>query len=161
MDVRFFSPPHPEALVAGDFFVPASARAAASATRFSAGGPARPPQARPRSLLARLLGGDLEAGSYSSGESTIPLREIARFPFPVVALDISIAPKDKIPRIAVSDSWQVYVYKIVNQRLELDWSLNVRRLGRVISIQLADLDGDGVLEVVGNRFDVRGGLNAF
>ena len=161
MDVRLFSPPRTDPLIASDFFVPPSVRVAAPGTRFSAGGTANPPQARPRSLLARLLGGDIDPNTYSSGESSIPLREIAKFPFPVVALDISIGPKDKIPRLAVSDSWSVYVYKVVNQRLELDWSLGVRRLGRVIAVQLADLDGDGVLEVVGNRYDTRAGLNAF
>lgn len=161
MDVRLFSPPRTEPLVASDFFVPPSVRVAAPGTRFSAGGANNPPQAKARSLLARLLGGDVDPNTYSSGESSIPLREIAKFPFPVVALDTSIGPRDKVPRLAVSDSWSVYVYKVVAQRLELDWSLGVRRLGRVIAIQLTDLDGDGVLEVVGNRYDPRGGLNAF
>jgi hypothetical protein len=162
MDVRMFSPPQPDPLVTSGFFVPASVRSAATpGARFSAGGAATPPVARPRSLLARLLGGDLEPNTYSSGESSIPLREIARFPFPVVAMDTAVAPRDKAPRLAVSDSWTLYLYRVAGQKVEPEWSISVRRLGRVISIQLADLDGDGALEVIGNRFDSRGGLNAF
>ena len=55
------------------------------------------PQAKQRSLLQRLLGGDLEAGSYSTGENSLPLREVAKFKFPVLAMDVAVAPKDKIP----------------------------------------------------------------
>ena len=130
--------------------------------RFSAGGgPANPPQAKQRSLLARLLGGDLEAGSYSSGEGTIPLRQVARFTFPVLAMDVAVAPADRIPRMVVSDGDQVYMYKIIEQRMEPEWTKSVRFIGRTISVQLADLDGDGVLEVVGNRYNEKVGLNSF
>jgi hypothetical protein len=162
MEVRFFALPRPEAAVQTAFFVPPSIRSStAAAGRFSAGGgPANPPQARPRSLLARLLGGELEAGAYSSGASTIPLREVARFPYPVLAMDVAVPP-DKIPRMAVEDGDQVYMYRIVGQRIEPEWSKSVRSLGRVISLQLADLDGDGRLEVIGNRYDPKMGLNSF
>src|SRR5262249_8182522 len=129
--------------------------------RSRAGAPRTPPQAKPRSLLARLLGGDLDAGSYSSGEGTIPLKMVARFTFPVLALDVSIAPKDKIPRLVVSDGDQVYMYRIVDQKFEPEWTKSVRSLGRVFSIQLADLDGDGVLEVIGNRYAPKVGLTSF
>ena len=37
----------------------------------------------------------------------------------------------------------------------------MRSLGRVFSLQLAALDGDGNLEVIGNRYAPRVGLNAF
>jgi len=145
------------------FFVPPSIKSAgAAAGKFSGGGgPANPPQAKQRSLLARLLGGDLEAGSYSSGEGTIPLHQVARFTFPVLAMDVAIAPADRIPRMVVSDGDQIYMYKIVDQRMEPEWTKSVRFLGRTISVQLADLDGDGVLEVVGNRYNERVGLNSF
>ena len=162
MDVRFFSAPAPDPAITTAFFVPSTIKPAAPASRFSAGGGlANPPQAKPRSLLARLLGGDLEAGSYSSGEGTLPLRMVARFAFPVLALDVSISPKDKIPRLAVSDGDQIYVYRIVDQKFEPEWTKSVRNLGRVFSIQLADLDGDGVLEVIGNRYAPKVGLNSF
>jgi hypothetical protein len=162
MEVRFFALPESQPAVSTAFFVPPAIRQQASQTaRFSRGGPANPPQAKPRSLLARLLGGDLEAGSYSSGESSIPLREVARFPFPVLAMDVAVQPKDKIPRVAVSEGDRVYMYRVNGQRLEPEWSYSVRARGRVISVQLADLDGDGVLEVVGNRWEPKAGVNAF
>ncbi|MEK7369952.1 MAG: hypothetical protein AAB265_00720, partial [candidate division NC10 bacterium] len=162
MEVRFFSLPALEPAISTAFFVPPSIRAASSAAQFSSSGrDGNRPQAKQRSLLARLLGGDLEAGSYSSGESTIPLREVARFGFPVLAIDVSVAPKDKIPRMVVTDGERVYQYRIVNQKIEADWTFSVRAAGRVISVQLADLDGDGVFEVVGNRFHPKSGVNAF
>lgn len=162
MDVRFFSFPRPGPAIETAFFVPSTIRSASAATpRFSGGGPANPPQAKQRSLLARLLGGDLEAGSYSSGESTIPLRQVARFAFPVLALDVAVAPKDKTPRMVVSDGDQIYMYRIVNQKFEPEWTKSVRSLGRTFSVQLADLDGDGTFEVIGNRYDPRVGLNSF
>ena len=99
--------------------------------------------------LARLLGGDLEAGAYSSGEGTIPLRQVAKLSFPVLAMDVAVAPADRIPRMVVSDGDQIYMYKIIEQRMEPEWTKSVRFLGRTISVQLADVDGDGTLEVVG------------
>jgi hypothetical protein len=53
------------------------------------------------------------------------------------------------------------MYKIVEQRMEPEWTMSVRWLGRTISVQLADLDGDGVLEVIGNRYNEKVGLNSF
>lgn len=99
MEVRFWAFPQRDPAVSTAFFVPPSIRSAgAPGGRFSAGGgAANPPQAKPRSLLARLLGADLEAGSYSSGEGTIPLRQVARLGFPVLAMDVAVAPADRIP----------------------------------------------------------------
>ena len=161
MEIRVFSQPQSDPVINTAFFVPSTIKPAASGGRFSAGGPANPPQAKPRSLLARLLEGDLEAGSYSSGESTLPLRLVARFNFPVLALDVAVSPKDKIPRLVVSDGDQVYMYRIVDQKFEPEWTKSVRSLGRVFSVQLADLDGDGFLEVIGNRYAPRTGLSSF
>jgi hypothetical protein len=161
MDVRFFSRPALDPMINTAFFVPSTIKPATTGARFSAGGPGNPPQARQRSLLARLLGGDLEAGSYSSGEGTIPLRLVARFNFPVLALDVSMSPEDRIPRLAVSDGDQVYMYRIVEQKIEPEWNKSLRSLGRVFSIQLADLDGDGTLEVIGNRYAPKVGLTSF
>jgi hypothetical protein len=161
MDARFFSLPRTEPAVSTAFFVPPSIRPTTQGGRFSQGGPANPPQAKQRSLLARLLGRELEAGSYSSGENSIPLKEVAKFPFAVVAIDVAVAPKDKIPRMVVSDGEKVYQYKIVNTKLEAEWSFNVRQLGRVISVYFVDLDGDGQFEVVGARHDPNIGLSSF
>ena len=162
MDVRFFSAPRPDPAVTTSFFVPPSTlRAANPGPRFSQGGPANPPQARPRTLLQRLLGGQMEAGSYSTGENSLPLREVAKFNFPVLAMDIAVAPADKLPHMVVSDGDQIYMYRIVNQKVEPEWTKSVRSLGKVFSFQLADLNGDGQLEVIGNRYAPRVGLNAF
>src|SRR5258708_2014333 len=97
---------------------PATLRAATPGPRFSQGGPANPPQAKPRTLLQRLLGGDLEAGSYSTGDNSLPLREVAKFKFPVLAMDIAVAPSDKLPHMVGSDGGQIYMYRIVNQKGE-------------------------------------------
>ena len=162
MDVRFFASPRPDPAITTSFFVPPSTlRAANPGPRFSQGGPANPPQARPRTLLQRLLGGDLEAGSYSTGENSLPLREVAKFKFPVLAMDIAVAPADKLPHMVVSDGDQIYMYRIVNQKVEPEWTKSVRSLGKVFSLQLADLNGDGQLEVIGNRYAPRVGLNSF
>jgi len=161
MDVRLYELPRNEAALTTAFFVPPSIRPTTQGSRFSQGGSANPPQAKQRSLLARLLGRELEASSYSSGENVIPLREVAKFPFAVLAGDVGIMPKDKIPRMVVSDGEKIYQYKIVGQKFEPEWSMSVRSRGRVISVYFVDLDGDGVFEVVGNRHDPKSGLNSF
>jgi hypothetical protein len=161
IDVRLFELPRADAALSTAFFVPPSIRPTTQGSRFSQGGPANPPQAKQRSLLARLLGRELEAGSYSSGENSIPLKEVAKFPFAVVAIDVGVMPKDKIPRLVVSDGEKIYQYKIVGLKLEPEWSMSVRSLGRVFSVYFVDLDGDGIFEVVGNRHDPKGGLNSF
>jgi len=53
------------------------------------------------------------------------------------------------------------MYRIVDQKFEPEWTKSVRSLGRVFSVQLADLDGDGFLEVIGNRYAPRTGLSSF
>ncbi len=154
MDVRLFTFPGPNALLTTALFVPPSIKAAPKGD-FSAGGRSRDSQtpAPQRSLLARLLTGDLDAGTYSSGEASIPLREIAKFPFAVVSMDVAVAPTDGIPRVAVTDGEKVYLYKFAERVLEAEWTYKADSRGRVFSVQLADLDGDGVLEVVANRYN--------
>src|SRR5260370_4443829 len=51
--------------------------------------------------------------------------------------------------------------RIVAQRVEPEWTKSMRSLGRVFSLQLADLDEDGTLEVIGNRYVPKVGLNSF
>src|SRR6202171_770977 len=160
MDVRFFSLPRAVPEVSTAFFVPPSIRPTQQGGRFSQGGPANPPQAKQRSLLARLLGRELEAGSYSTGEGSIPLKEVAKFPFAGGAIDVAVTPKDKIPRMVVSDGEKVYQYKIVNTKLEAEWSFSVRQLGRVISVYFVDLDNDGQFEIVGARHDPNIGISS-
>jgi len=154
MEVRLFSFPGPNARLTTALFVPPPVKAAAKG-EFSASGKARDSQtsAPKRSLLARLLTGELDAGTYSSGESSIPLKEVAKYPFAVTAMDIAVAPQDQIPRMVVTDGERIYLYKIVERTLEAEWTYRADARGRVFSVQLADLDGDGVLEVVVNSYN--------
>lgn len=164
MDVRLFSYPGGTQQLSTAMFVPPSIKAPSKGD-FSASGQARQNQtAVPvRSLLARLLSGDLDAGSYSTGEGSIPLKEVAKFPFVVTGLDVAVAPIDKIARLAITDGERVFLYRIVDRVLEAEWTFKPDVRGRIFSVQLADLDGDGVLEVVTNRYHPNPGilLNSF
>jgi hypothetical protein len=156
MDVRLFRPPQPDSVLTSAFYVPATIKRSSDEARFSgnAGKGSAPGQQRvkPRSLLSKLLSGDWEPTTYSTGESTIPLKEVAKFPFPVRFMDVAVSPKDGIARVVVSDGAKIYQYRLVNQAFEPDWTYSVPTFGYVTSIQLADLDGDGVFEVVVNRY---------
>ncbi|HEX5814034.1 MAG TPA: VCBS repeat-containing protein [Methylomirabilota bacterium] len=153
VEARFMSLPRTTALMTSTAFVPPSVRVSRG-QRFSAGGDRNPNQPRQRSLLARILGGELEAGSYSSGENSIPLREIGKFGFAVLSMDVSVAPRDQVPRLVLTDGDRIWLYRVVERALEPEWTYDNRfsRPGRIMSVQLADLDGDGVFEVVANRF---------
>lgn len=162
IDVRLFGsdltkPP----LVKTALFVPPSVKPRPSG-QFSANarsGPERP--AKQQSLLARILGWSDETGVYSSAENNLPLREIAKFDYPVVAMDVALGPKDRVPRMVVSDGQKVYQFRIVDLKLVPEWTFGARSFGTVVSLQFADLDGDGRLKVVANRWDPKGGLNSF
>jgi len=163
MEVRLFTFPRVEPLLSTAFFIPPSVKPPAE-RQFSASTRDRGPAGKPRekrSLLARLLGGDLEAGTYSSGEATIPLKEVAKFAFPVVGMDVAVSPRDQIPRIVLTDGARIFLHRLVNQALELEWTYNSRGLGPLLSLQLADLDGDGTFEVVVNRHHHQTGLTSF
>jgi hypothetical protein len=153
VEARFLSLPSTTALMTSTAFVPPSVRTARG-QRFSSGGERNPAQPKQRSLLSRILGGELEAGSYSSGESSIPLKEIGKFGFPVTAMDVSVSPKDQIARLVLTDGDRIWLYRVVERALEPEWTYDNRftKPGRIMSVQLADLDGDGVFEVVANRY---------
>src|SRR2546428_795904 len=86
MDVRLFSLPGASSRLSTALFVPASIRPVAKGD-YSAGGRRDSQTPNPqRSFLARLLYGELDAGTYSSGESAIPLKEVATFPFLVQSM---------------------------------------------------------------------------
>lgn len=162
MELRLFSQSRPEPALSTALFVPPSIKPPPQGG-FSAsiGGRQQPQRPKERSLLARLLGGDLESGSYSTGESSIPLKEAAKLNFPVLAMDVAVAPKDQIPRVTVTDGLRIYQYRLVNRVLEAEWSYTPKGFGQILSLQLADLDGDGSLEVVINRHHSAVGLNSF
>ena len=160
MEVRLFSSDRPDAALRTAMFVP-SAIKPAQPGRFSSVDRAQgTPEKKPRSLLARLLGGDIDSNKYSTGELSIPLVEIGRVDFIVASMDVAVAPGDKIPRVALTDGDRVFVYKIENRALVGDWSVSARSMGRVFSVQFADLLGDGTLQVLANRFDRRLGMNS-
>ena len=153
IDVRLFTFPGPNALLTTALFVPPAIKATPKGDFSASGKPKESQTPNPvRSLLSRLLTGDLDAGTYSSGETSMPLKEIAKFPFAVVAMDVAVAPHDQIPRMVVTDGERIYLYKIIERALEPEWTYQADARGRVFSAQLADLNGDGVLEVVVNRY---------
>jgi hypothetical protein len=154
MDVRLFSAPSASPRLTTPLFVPPTIKPAGAKGDFSAGG-RRDSQtpASQRSFLARLLFGDLDAGTYSSGESVIALKDIAKFPFVAVSMDIAVGSKDKIARMALTDGDRVYLYRITPERvLEPEWTYRADTRARIFSVQLAELDGDGTPYVVVNRF---------
>ncbi len=159
LDVRLFALPGPSTLMTTGLFVPPSVRPTPKGD-FSAAGQARGNQtARPQqSLLARLLTGELDSGAYSTGEGSIPLKEIAKYPFVVTSLDVAVAPADKIARMVITDGQKVYLYRIVERVLEPEWTWTADAAAGVFAVQLADLDGDGVLEVVVNRYHPNPGI---
>lgn len=162
MEVRLVALPAATPLLSTAMFVPSTIRPAPD-RQFSSGGDrqgARRPAER-KSLLARLLGGDLEAGTYSSAEGAIPLKEVARFGFPAVALDVAVPPGDRIPRLVLTDGSRIFLYRLVEGALEPVWTYHSRGFGALLSVQLADLDGDGALEVVVNRHQPARGMNSY
>lgn len=159
LDVRLFSFPGPTEMLTTGLFVPPSVRPAPKGD-FSASDRGRPNQtARPtQSLLARLLTGELDSGAYSAGEGSIPLKEVAKFPFVVLSLDVAVAPSDKLPRMVITDGTKVFLYKVVERALEPEWTWSGNATAAVFSVQLADVDGDGLLEVVVNRYHPNPGI---
>jgi hypothetical protein len=160
VDARLFTAGRAEPLLATAFVVPPSVKPAPREQFSSSAGKAPTPVKR-QSLLARLLGLETDNATYSSGEGALALKEVARLGFAIVGMDVSMTPADQVPRLVVSDGERVYVYKVVNRALEPEWTYYGRSLGRIISVQLADVTGDGTLSVVTNRFDTRIGVSSF
>src|SRR2546425_935232 len=128
------------------FFVPASMKAAPTGRFSGSDRVAQNQERKPRSLLQRLLGWGNDTSAYSSAETSLSLKEMARLAYTVVSMDVAVAPADRIPRVVITDGEKVFVYKIVNQAFEGDWTYSARAFGRIFSVQFADLTGSGRLE---------------
>jgi hypothetical protein len=160
VDVRVFSATRSEVLLQTAVSVPASV--ARRPTRdYSSGGGAGEVKVEKRSLLAKLLSGDFETHQYSAGAAAIPIRQLATFPFIVTSLDVVTQPKDRIPRLAVTDGRRVFQYRLDHQTLTAEWTYDRLMVGSILNVQLADLNGDGVLEVVVNRQDHKAGMLSY
>jgi hypothetical protein len=160
MDVRVFSRASQAPLLQTALYVPSSVRPR-SGQQYSAGANVGDVKVEKRSLLARLLSGDWEPNKYSASATAIPVRQAAMFPFLVTSLDVAVAPGDKQPRLVVTDGQKVYVYRINGDKLDAEWTYDKIMMGRVLGVQFADLDGDGALEVVVNRQDVKAGMLSY
>jgi hypothetical protein len=154
MDVRLFSYPGASSRLNTALFVPATVKPAAKGD-YSAAGKPRESQTpnQQRSFLARLLYGDLDAGTYSSGETAIPLKEVAKFPFIVGSMDVAVGSKDHVARMVITDGTTVWLYRITPERaLEPEWTYKTDSRAKVFSVQLAELSNDGATYVVVNRY---------
>jgi len=159
MDLRVFSNVLPQVLLAQALFVPPSVRPAPGQQFSTVPGKEASPLQR-RSLLARLLSGNFEPNTYSAGASSIPLRSVAVFPFAVLSMDVAVG-QDKVPRIVVTDGQRVFLYRLVGEKLEAEWTHDKLMVGAILGVQFADLDGDGILDVVVNRQDAKLGMLSY
>jgi len=160
MDVRLFSATAETALLQTALYVPTSV--ARRPTRdYSSGGVAGEHKVEKRSLLAKLLTGDFEPNQYSASASSIPIKHLATYPYTVTSMDVVTAPKDKITRVVVTDGRRVFLYKLENQTLSGEWTYDRSMVGSILNVQLGDLNGDGVLEVIVNRQDVKNGMLSY
>ncbi len=156
LEARLFSGTRP--MLTSAMFVPSAVKAQPRGQFSADPKPATPSSSKPRSLLARLLGLEAEAGAFSAGESSIKLREVGRFAVPILSMDVSASPGDRVPRVVLTDGSRIHLYRVATEGLQPEWTYWAGSIGQVFSVQLADLDGDGVLEVVANRFHPQEGI---
>ena len=73
-------------------------------------------------------------------------------PLYVFQATMDTRPEDLLVTPVITDGQKVYLCRIVERVLEPEWTWTSDASAGVFSVQLADLDGDGVLEVVVNRY---------
>ena len=61
----------------------------------------------------------------------------------------------------MTDGRRVFQYRLENQTLTAEWTYDRLMVGNILSVQLADLNGDGVLDVVVNRQDHKTGMLSY
>jgi hypothetical protein len=66
-----------------------------------------------------------------------------------------------VPRVVVTDGQRVFLYRLVGEKLEAEWTHSKLMVGAILSVQFADLDGDGVLDLVVNRQDAKLGMFSY
>src|SRR5713226_1015737 len=88
IDARVFVMGRSAPALTSAFFVPASIKPTQPGRFSGSDRVAQTPEKKPRSLLARLLGWGNDGTAYSSAESSIPLKEIARLAYTVVSMDV-------------------------------------------------------------------------
>jgi len=111
VDVRLFGAPGVTPRLSTALFVPPTVQADRAKGDFSAGNRKDQPAAPQRFVSGPAPLRDLDAGAYSSGESSITLKEVAKFPFVVVSMDVAVGSKDRIARLALTDGDRVYLYR--------------------------------------------------
>jgi hypothetical protein len=161
MDARLFSGAFAAPLVSTALFVPSSVKPKTDQAFSGSQGGQGNVRVEQRSLLARLLSGNFEPNSYSASAASIPLRSLATLPFTVVSMDIAVSPTDKMPRIVLTEGSRVFLYRLNNLTLEPEWTYDKRTVGNILTVQFADLNADGVLEVVVNRQDYKAGMLSY
>ena len=158
MDVKVFANVLEQPLLAQALFVPPSVRTPSQ--QFSTGPGREGVPLERRSLLARLLSGNFEPNTYSAGAASIPLRSLAVFPFAVTSMDVAIG-RDTVPRLVVTDGQRVFQYRLAGEKLEPEWTHDKLMVGSILGVQFADVDADGVLDVVVNRQDAKLGMLSY
>lgn len=161
MDARLFSGTFAAPLVSTAHFVPPSVRPRTDQAYSGSQAGQGNVRVEQRSLLARLLSGNFEPNAYSASAASIPLRSLATLPFTVISMDIAVSPSDKMPRIVVTEGSRVFLYRLNNLTLEPEWTYDRRSVGTILTVQFADLNADGVLEVVVNRQDAKAGMLSY
>jgi hypothetical protein len=61
----------------------------------------------------------------------------------------------------VTDRRRVFQYRLENQTLTAEWTYDRLMVGNILNVQLADLNNDGVLEVIVNRQDHKTGMLSY
>src|SRR5262249_56111644 len=96
--------------LATSVFVPASVKPVPTARFSGSDKVAQTPERKQRSLLQRLLGWGSDGSAYSSAETSLSLKELARLAYTVVSMDVAVAPADRIPPVVITPRPNAHLY---------------------------------------------------